>query len=112
MKRLLLRSHGGYAVGANSFYLFWAESGLWDYALAQHLDRLMRGVLVYGVALWSGTTLIEGASTRWVIYLQTSWLSGQWGPRRGHPVLWLYYVGALGLSFVCALAWWSSLGLL
>jgi hypothetical protein len=77
LKRLFVLPHAPYLASTRSYYLFWAESGLWDYALALHLDRLMRGLVVYGVALWSGSSLIEGASTRWMVYLRTSWLVGR-----------------------------------
>ena len=78
--------------------------------MALHLDRFLRGFVVYGAGLWSGSSLIEGASTRWALYLRTAALASSWGPRYGQPVVWLTYLGGLGIGFVCVLVWWASLG--
>lgn len=88
-----------------SYYSFWSESGLWDHTLAQALDRLLRGGVVYGVSLWSGASVIEVASTRLALSLRLGALASNWGPRAGDMLLWLVYASFLGWLFWGGFGW-------
>lgn len=92
-------SHEAYERRTASYYSFWSESGLWDHVLAQALDRILRGGVAYGVSLWSGASIIEGASTRLALSLRAGDLQTKWGPQGGDMLAWLMYASFLGWLF-------------